>query len=172
MTVQYTTWSAICPSVSESTFANCSGRMKRAATSSTTEDALEPKKRKVMYSTYEKWRRDFDHECKTVTWLGCETTEMARGKRWVKWISGADSPRTNNISDHAHSDQFTSCVTILSSISTCNLKGVTSVVPWIRINGRSISKIGHAKYSLIGHLANQTSWLILCTVVLSTIPQN
>jgi len=24
-------------------------------------------------------------------------------------------------------------------------------------------KIGRAKYSLIGHLANQTSWLILCT---------
>ena len=80
-----------------------------------------------------------------------------------RWISGADSLRTSNISDHAHSDQFTSCVTILSSISTCNLKGVTGVVPWIRINGRSISKIGHAKYSLIGHLANQTSWLILCT---------
>ena len=116
--------------------------------------------------------------------LGCET-EMARGKRWVKclnctifkkykerisgrrnyserWISGADSLRMSNISDHAHSDQFTSCVTILSSISTCNLKGVTGVVPRIRINGRSISKIGHAKYSLIGHLANQTSWLILC----------
>ena len=113
MTVQYTTWSAICPSVSESTFANCSGRMKRAATSSTTEDALEPKKRKVMYSTYEKWRRDFDHECKTVTWLGCETTEMARGKRWVKWISGADSPRTNNISDHAHSDQHQHAMSLL-----------------------------------------------------------
>jgi len=79
MTVQFTTWSAICPSVfSESTFANCSGRMKRAATSSTTEDALEPKKRKATYSTYEKWRHDFDRECKTVTRLGCET-EMAGG---------------------------------------------------------------------------------------------
>ena len=55
-----------------------------------------------------------------------------------RWISGADSLRTSNISDHAHSDQFTSCVTILSSISTCNLMGVTGVVTWIRINGRSI----------------------------------
>ena len=150
MTVQFTTWSAICPSVfSESTFANCSGRMKIAATSSTTEDALEPKKRKVTYSTYEKWRHDFDRECKSMTWLGCET-EMAGGKRWVKrlnctickkykerisgrrnyserWISGADSLRTSNISDHAHSDQFTSGVAILSSTTTCNLKGVTGV---------------------------------------------
>jgi len=89
MTVKFTTWSAICPSVfSESTlnFANCSGRMKRAATSSTTEDALEPKKRKVTYSTYKKWRHDFDRKCKTVTWLGCET-EMAGGKRWVKRLN-------------------------------------------------------------------------------------
>ena len=52
--------------------------MKRAATSSTTKDALEHKKRKVTYSTYEKWRRDFDCECKTVTWLSCET-KMAGG---------------------------------------------------------------------------------------------
>jgi len=33
----------------------------------------------------------------------------------------------NNISDHAHSDQFTSGVTILSSISPCMLKWVTGV---------------------------------------------
>ena len=58
----------------------------------------------------------------------------------ARWISGADSLRTSNVSDHAHSDQFTSGVTILSSISTCNSKRVTGVVPWIRINGRSISK--------------------------------
>ena len=68
--------------------------MKRAATSSTTEDALEPKKRKVMYSTYKKWRRDFDRKCKTMMWLGCET-EMTGGKRWVinkrlKEVQGAD----------------------------------------------------------------------------------
>ena len=53
--------------------------MKRAATSSTTEDALERKKQKVTYSTYEKWRRGFDREGKTVMWLGYEM-EMAGGK--------------------------------------------------------------------------------------------
>ena len=52
--------------------------LKQLPTGLTTEDALEPKKRKVTYSMYEKWRHDFDHECKTVTWLTCET-EMARG---------------------------------------------------------------------------------------------
>ena len=60
--------------------------MKIAATSSTTEDALEPKKRKVTYSTNENGRHDFDRECKSVTWLGCKT-EMAGGKRWVKRLN-------------------------------------------------------------------------------------
>ena len=30
-------------------------------------------KRKVQYSTFQKWQREFDRECKTVTWLDCET---------------------------------------------------------------------------------------------------
>jgi len=100
-----------------------------------TEDALEPKKRKVTYFMYNKWRCDFDRECKTVTWLGCET-EMAGGKRWVKrlnctickkykewisgrrdysewWISGAESLRTSNISDHAHSNQHQHATSLL-----------------------------------------------------------
>ena len=111
--------------------------MKRMTASNGAEDALEPKRRKVMYSTYEKWRRDFDRECKTVTWLGCET-EIAGGKRWVKrmhctickkykerisgrrnyserWISGADSLRTSNIRDHAHSDQHQHAMSLLQS---------------------------------------------------------
>ena len=109
--------------------------MKRAATSSTTDDALEPKKRKLTYSTYEKWRSNFDRECKTVMWLACKT-EMAGGKRWVKrlnctlckkykewisgrrnyserWISGAGSLPTSNIKDHAHSDQHQHVISLL-----------------------------------------------------------
>ena len=109
--------------------------MKRATASGSAEDAPDPKKRKVMYSTYQKWRRDFDRDCHTVPWLGCET-EMAGGKRWVKrlnctictkykerimgrrnyserWITGADSLCTSNIRDHAHSDQHQHAMSVL-----------------------------------------------------------
>ena len=55
--------------------------MKRAKASSKS-DTPDAKKRKVTYSTYEKWRRDFDRECKTVTWLGCESG-ISEGKRVV-----------------------------------------------------------------------------------------
>ena len=109
--------------------------MKRVTTSSTAEEALESKKRKVTYSTYEKWRRNFDRECMIIMWLGWEA-EMARGKRWVKrlnctvckkfkegisgrrnysewWISGADSLRMSNIHDHTRSDQHQHAMSLL-----------------------------------------------------------
>ena len=99
-------------------------KMKRSRVS---QEAPAAKKRKVLYSTYQKWRRDFDRAHSTITWLGCET-EMSEGKRVVvclncsvcskykdrimgrrnysnRWIVGADSVRTSNIRDHAHSDQ-------------------------------------------------------------------
>ncbi len=44
--------------------------------------APEPKKRKVAYATYQKWRRDFDRDHKTVAWLKCNT-EFEGGKRVV-----------------------------------------------------------------------------------------
>ena len=46
--------------------------MKRAQTLS---DALatEPKKRNVVYATYQKLKTDTDRECLTVTWLDCDT---------------------------------------------------------------------------------------------------
>ena len=44
--------------------------MKRAMVSGDVEDAPEPKKKKVMYSTYQKWRHNFDRNCRTITWLG------------------------------------------------------------------------------------------------------
>ena len=84
--------------------------MKRAQAS---EEASGAKRRRVLYSTYQKWRRDFDRDHKTVSWLGCET-EFSEGKRVVvrlnclvcskykdriigrrnysdRWIVGADS---------------------------------------------------------------------------------
>ena len=32
------------------------------------------KKRKVTYVTFQKWKREFHKECKTVTWLDCESS--------------------------------------------------------------------------------------------------
>ena len=42
--------------------------MKRAS-SSETALAPEAKKRKVVYTTFSKWKVDMDKECQTVTWL-------------------------------------------------------------------------------------------------------
>ena len=111
------------PRLVPSTCAYVIRRMKKATASTRAEDTPEPKKRKVLYSTYKKWRHDFDHNCQTVTWLRCEM-EITGGKWWVKcltctvctkykdrfvgrrehWITEADSLRTSNICDHAHSD--------------------------------------------------------------------
>ena len=86
----------------------------------------EGKKRSVSYSTYVKWRRQFDKERQTISWLDCDVT--GKGKRTVdrlkckvclkyksrieskrnysdKWLVGAESVRTSNIRDHARSDQ-------------------------------------------------------------------
>ena len=100
--------------------------MKRAKSSS----ASTEKKRKVTHVTFEKWRHEFDKDCKTVTWLECEScvevgTKVVRKLKWLKcavctkfqssilhkrnfsdnWISGANSVRTRNIRDHASSEQ-------------------------------------------------------------------
>ena len=32
------------------------------------------KKRKVMYVTFERWKHKFDKDCKTITWLDCESS--------------------------------------------------------------------------------------------------
>ena len=32
------------------------------------------KRKKVKHDTYQKWLREYDRECQTVTWLDCETT--------------------------------------------------------------------------------------------------
>lgn len=93
------------------------------------------KKRKVAYSTFQKWQRDLDREYKTVTWLDCETS-VEGGTKVVKklkctvcttfrsrilckrnfsdrWISGADSVRTSNIRDHASSEQHGHAMVLL-----------------------------------------------------------
>lgn len=110
--------------------------MKRASSSASEQI---PKKRKVAVTTYRKWREDFDKELKTVSWLDCET-EIESGKKMVKtlkcsvctrfqsrimhqrnfsdrWIVGADSIRTSNIRDHAHSEQHDHAMSLLKQAS-------------------------------------------------------
>ena len=95
------------------------------------------KKRKVSYATFKKWRRDFDREFKTVSWLECESaveggTKVVRklkcsvcGKfrssiihkknfsdRWI--TGGADSICTSHIRNHATSEQHGHTMSLLS----------------------------------------------------------
>ena len=109
--------------------------MKRSDPSSSEASAPEPKKRKVAYSTYQKWRSELDRDCHTVTWLDCDT-EVSGKKKIVtklrcsvcskfktsiatrrnfseKWLLGAESVRTSNIRDHAKADQHTHAMTLL-----------------------------------------------------------
>jgi len=105
--------------------------MKRSKTSDTSAE----KKRKVSYSTFQKWQRELDRECKTVSWLDCETYVEGRTKvvRKLKctvctkfrsrilsrrnfsdrWISGAESVRTSNIRDHASCEQHNYAMVLL-----------------------------------------------------------
>ena len=110
--------------------------MKRSGQSSSSdESAPESKKRKVAYSTYQKWKTELDHDCQTITWLDCDT-EVSGEKKIVtrlrcavcskfkasittrrnfseKWLWGAESVRTSNIRDHAKADQHTHAMTLL-----------------------------------------------------------
>ena len=85
------------------------------------------KKRKVSYPTFQQWKRDFDREYKTLSWLECDTCIEAGtrvvtqlkcsvckkfqsrivGKRNFgdRWITGAESIRMSNIRDHTQSEQ-------------------------------------------------------------------
>ena len=110
--------------------------MKRSDMSSSSDaSAPEPKKRKVTYSTYQKWKAELDHDCQTVTWLECDT-EVSGKKKIVtklrcgvcaqfkeriatrrnfseKCLLGAESVRTSNIRDHAKADQHTHAMILL-----------------------------------------------------------
>ena len=111
-------------------------RMKRRdqSTSSNT-SATEAKKRKVTFTTYQKWKADLDGECQTHTWLECDTEMNGRKKEVTKlqctvctkfktsiasrrnfsekWLLEADSVRTSNIRDHAKADQHTHVMNLL-----------------------------------------------------------
>ena len=85
------------------------------------------KRRKVKHETYKKWVVQYDRECQTVTWLDCDTgfedgvkvvmklkcrmctkyrqKIVGRKNFSDKWINGADSIQTTNVTYHAKSDQ-------------------------------------------------------------------
>ena len=104
------------------------------STSSDT-SAPDPKKTKVAFLTYQKWKTELDRDCQTVTWLYCDT-ELSGRKSLVsklrctvctkfkatiesrrnfseKWLLGAESVRTSNIRDHAKADQHTQAMNLL-----------------------------------------------------------
>ena len=98
------------------------------------------KKRKVTYVTFQKWKREFDKECKTVTWLDCESsvedgTKVVRKLKCTvclkfrsnilhkrnfsdRWPLGADSVRTSNIRDHTRSEQHAHAMNLLEKERT------------------------------------------------------
>ena len=53
--------------------------MKRAKSSS----ASAEKKRKVMHVTFEKWKHEFDKDCKAIMWLECKSS-MEAGTKVVR----------------------------------------------------------------------------------------
>lgn len=102
-------------------------------------------RRKVSHSTYEKWRRDLDRECKTLSWLDC-VTSIENGNKVVeklkctvctrfkdkimgrrnfsnKWIVGAESVRTSNLRDHARNDQHAHAMMLLNK-ERCQAQGL------------------------------------------------
>ena len=58
--------------------------MKRSGQSSSSDASapLESKKRKIAYSTYQKWKTELDRDCQTITWLDCDT-EVSGEKKIV-----------------------------------------------------------------------------------------
>ena len=111
----------------------CGDLMKRSASSTSSTAA---KKRKVSYPTFQQWKRDFDRNYRTVSWLECET-QVEGGCRVVtqlkcsvckkfrsrilsrrnfsdRWISGAESIRTSNIRDHAQSEQHVHAMSLFN----------------------------------------------------------
>ena len=111
--------------------------MKRSLVAAASASASEQpaKRRKVKHETYQKWVKQYDRECQTVTWLDCDAG-IEGGVKLVtklkcrvctkfrdrivgrknfsnKWVSGADSVRTTNVLDHAKSDQHVHAMNLL-----------------------------------------------------------
>ena len=62
--------------------------MKRSCSSlsSFNEEESQPrcKKQSVSYSTFCRWKKEFDADCKTMSWIECETTYSTARRNVVK----------------------------------------------------------------------------------------
>ena len=59
--------------------------MKRQSSSSQDDSATSSsKKRQVSFATFQKWKMELDRECKTLSWLDCETSGVGSKKSVVK----------------------------------------------------------------------------------------
>ena len=135
--------------------------MKRACDVEASSSGSSAKKRKVDYATFEKWKRELDRDCQTVSWLDC-CKEKSGGKNVVvklkckvctafkskiegrknfssKWIEGADSVRLSNVRDHAQNDQHTHAMHLL------------------KIQHAKIDGLGPSSYSQIVHAFTKLS---------------
>ncbi len=108
--------------------------MKRNASSSI-EPLEPPKRRKVNFATFTKWKTDNDKTWQMISWLDCvavveghnkmvstltcsvctKYAEKIKGRRNFneKWITGAESIRISNVIDHAKSDQHKHAMMLL-----------------------------------------------------------
>ena len=115
-------------------------------------DYPETTKRTVTHSTFLKWKKDFDRDYQSVSWLECET-ETVGGKRTVCclkctvcmkfkdvlrhrrnfnecWVTGANTLKTSNIRDHAQSEQHAHAMALLAKERAIALgEGSTSYAP-------------------------------------------
>ena len=92
--------------------------------SSFDDNSSKKSKRQVKVSTFDMWKRDMDRDYKTLTWLCHEVDKKTRllvSSLYCKvamqdkilslrnfssvWINGSYNHRTNNIVDHAQSEQ-------------------------------------------------------------------
>ena len=107
--------------------------MKRGSTAQ--EGGSDTKRRRVAYTTFQKWQRELDREYQTMSWLDC-SSEYENGKKVVsqlkckvcckfverirasknfsdKKIVGADSVRVSNVRDQVQSDQHAHAMMLL-----------------------------------------------------------
>ena len=124
---------------------------KRSADSAATASF---KKRKVTVTTFNKWKREFDREHNTLSWLCCDVSAedktlvevlrcevctkhegaMTGMKNFSKvWITGSSNQKTSNIFDHATSKQHRAAmVRVRADAARASNQPVTSYAPIAR----------------------------------------
>ena len=124
---------------------------KRSADSAATASF---KKRKVTVTTFNKWKREFDREHNTLSWLCCDVSaedktlvEVLRCEVFTKhegamtamknfskvWITGSSNQKTSNSFDHATSKQHRAAmVRVRADAARASNQPVTSYAPIAR----------------------------------------